>query len=230
MKKFVIIFVLASAMILTACAASGEAATSEVTAPTAGMVNTDFSNALPVSSQLALGTIMLKDTPQAVTVDQAAELLPLWQALQSMTSTSSTSEVEINALVTQIQQSMQPAQLEAIANLKITQESMTSAFQTLGFNNFPTDQNGTPVARTPGAGQGNRNGGFPGDGGPGGGGFGGGGFPGGGGGFGGGVPPAGTISPSIQSTAQARASQRSQFGNPILYNAVVQYLKPTAGQ
>ena len=229
-NKIVILFVLFSILLLAACAAPGGAAPSAAT-PTAGIVNADFSNALPVPSQLALGTIMLKDTPQAVTAAQAAEMLPLWQALQSMTGATSTSEVEINALVTQIQQTMQPAQLEAIANLKITQESMAAAFQQLGLNNFPNRQNGTPVARTPGANQGGGNGGFgPGGGGPGGGGFiiegGPGGGP--GGGFAG--APAGTISPSIQSTAQARASQRAQFGNPILYNAVVEYLKQVAGQ
>ncbi len=236
MKKIIILFVLASIMILAACTAPGEAATSAAATPTAGIVNTGFANALPVPSQLALGTIMLKDTPEAVTAAQAAELLPLWQALLSMTnSTSTASAVEIDALVSQIQQTMQPAQLNAIADLKITQESMATAFQDLGLNNLPSGRSGTPVARTPGAfsggGGGNfgPNGGGPG-GGPGGGGFiiegGPGGVP--GGGFAG--TPAGTISPSIQSTARAQASKRNQYGNPILYNAVVEYLSQVTDQ
>ena len=230
MKKIIILFILSSILLLAACAAPGGGAPSAPT-PTAGIVNADFSNALQVPSQLALGTIMLKDTPEAVTAAQAAEMLPLWQALQSMTSSTTTSEVEIYALVTQIQQTMQPAQLEAIANLKITQESMAAAFQNLGLSDFRNNPNSTPVARTPGANQGGGNQGFgPGGGGPGGGGFIIEGGPGGGPGGGLGGAPAGTISPSIQSTAQARASQRAQFGNPFLYNAVVEYLKQLIGQ
>ena len=136
MKKIGIVFFLVSVLLLSACAAPGGAAAPAAATPTAGVVNTNYDNALPVPSQLALGTIMLKDTQNPVTTDQAAKLLPLWQAVQSMTSSTSTSAVEFNALVTQIQQTMQPAQLEAIANLKITQASMASAFQTLGLNNF----------------------------------------------------------------------------------------------
>jgi hypothetical protein len=232
-KKIVILFVFASVMLLAACAAPGGAASPAADTPTAGVVNTNYDNALPVPSQLALGTIMLKSTADEVTAAQAAELLPLWQAVQSLTNATSSSTVEFEALVIQIQQTMNPAQLDAIANLKITQESMATAFQTLNLNNFPSSQNGTPVARTPGAtrGGGNGNGGFDGppgggfiiEGGPGGipGGFGGGGF----GGF-----PTGTVSPSIRATAEAQATARAQFGNPILYNAVVTYLTQVAGQ
>ena len=232
MKKIGIVFVLASVLLLSACAAPGGTAAPAAATPTAGVVNTNYDNALPVPSQLALGTIMLKDTPNPVTTDQAAKLLPLWQAVQSMTGSTATSAVEFDALVTQIQQTMQPAQLEAIANLKITQASMASAFQTLGLNNFPSSRNGTSVARTPGANTGRDNGGGGFTGPPGGGGFieGGGRGPGGfgGGGFGG--LPTGTVSPSIQATAIARATQRAEFGNPILYNAVVTFLTQTAGQ
>ncbi len=237
MKKIGILFVLISALLLSACAAPGGAATSAAAAPTAGVVNTNYDSALPVPSQLALGTIMLKDTQDAVTADQAAQLLPLWQAVQSMTNSTATSAVEFEALVTQIQQTMRPAQLEAIANLKITQASMTTAFQSLGLNNFQSGRNGAPsgtqVARTPGATNGRGGdfgppggGGFIEGGGGGPGGFGGGGF--GGGGFGG--LPTGTVSPSLQATAMARATQRAEFGNPILYNAVVTFLTTAAGQ
>ena len=234
MKKIGILFVLVSVMLLSACAAPGGAATSAAATPTAGVVNTNYANALPVPSQLALGTIMIKDTQDALTAAQAAELLPLWQAVQSMTSSTTTSAVEFEALVTQIQQTMQPAQLQAIANLKITQESMATAFQSLGLNNFQPGRNGAPsgtqVARTPG---GPNGGGFNGP--PGGGGFieGGGGGP---GGFGGGGPggfgglPTGTVSPSIQATVMAMATQRAEFGNPMLYNAVVTFLTTAAGQ
>ncbi len=233
MKNIGILFVMVSVMLLSACAAPGGAATTAAATPTAGVVNVNYANALPVPSQLALGTIMIKDTQDAVTAAQAAELLPLWQAVQSMTSSTATSAVEFEALVTQIQQTMQPAQLQAIANLKITQESMATAFQSLGLNNFQPGRNGTQVARTPGANNGG--GGFNGP--PGGGGFieGGGGGPGGfgGGGFGGGGfggLPTGTVSPSIQATAVAMATQRAEFGNPILYNAVVTFLTTAAGQ
>ena len=47
----------------------------------AGALDTAYENALDVTSQLALGTLNLEDTANAVTEEQAAKLLPLWRAL-----------------------------------------------------------------------------------------------------------------------------------------------------
>jgi hypothetical protein len=80
-----------------------------------------YEGALPASSQLALGTIELEGTGNAVTPEQAAVLLPLWQALQSGELQGS---AETNAVLAQIERAMTPGQLQAIAAMKLTWEDM----------------------------------------------------------------------------------------------------------
>jgi hypothetical protein len=45
-------------------------------------LDTSYPNALDAGGQLALGTLRLEETGDAVTPEQAATLLPLWQAIQ----------------------------------------------------------------------------------------------------------------------------------------------------
>ncbi len=235
MKTKFLILVLGAALILTACASPAGAATSAAgTGPTAtpGVLSESYPNALPVNSQLALGTIKLKDTPDAVTPEQAASLLPLWEALRTLSTSTSASPIEVNALVAQIQETMKPSQLQTIAGFNLTNADTMAVLQGLGGGNgFGGGQaNGTRVARTPGANNNNRGGGNfngppDGGGGPGGGGIIIGGGPGGGAAGGNG---AATVSPSIQATARAQAAQRFQVGNTQFFNAVVVYLQQLA--
>jgi hypothetical protein len=231
MKTKFLVLLLGAALILTACATPAGAATTAAQAgpiATPGVLTESYTGALPVNSQLALGTIKLKDTPDAITNEQAAVLLPLWQALQSLSTKTTASQIEVNALIGQIQETMQPSQLQTIAGFKLTQADTQAVLQALGGANGFAGRNGTPVARTPGANGGNRggNGGGnfngPPDGGGGPGGFAGG-APGGGAAGGNG---AATVSPSIQATARAQAGgQRAQIGNTMFFNAVVIYLE-----
>ena len=46
------------------------------------VLDASYDGALGAAAQLALGTIQLEETGGAVTPEQAAALLPLWQALQ----------------------------------------------------------------------------------------------------------------------------------------------------
>ncbi len=146
----------------------------------------DYDDALPVREQLALGTIELDETDLAIDDALAAELLPLWQAVQSLSNSATTAEAEVNAVVNQIQDSMSPVQIEAIAGMALTTESMTTLFESGAFGfgarggNARGDvpQDGLPeggVLGGPGSGlpgQGRPGGGLPGQGGgPGGGGF-----------------------------------------------------------
>jgi len=229
MKTKFLIFCLSAALILSACSTPDGAATSAAQAgatATPGILSENYSGALPVNSQLALGTIKLKDTPDAITAEQAAVLLPLWQALQTLSTKTTASQIEVNALIGQIQETMKPNQLQTIAGFKLTQADTQAVLQALGGANGFAGRNGTPVARTPGATGGNRGGNAGGNfnGPPDGGG--------GPGGFGGAIPGGGaaaggaTVSPSIQATARAQAgSQRAQIGNTMFFNAVVIYLE-----
>lgn len=95
---------------------------------TSEVLDTSYSDALNVSNQLALGTIQLEGTEDAVTPEQAATLLPLWQALQG----GVTAQAEVNAVLKQVEGTMTPEQLEAVAAMQLTQEDMQAWMQEQG--------------------------------------------------------------------------------------------------
>jgi hypothetical protein len=85
---------------------------------------------MPLSMKLPVGTLMLEDTPNAVTPAQAKELLPLWQMLRALEESSTSSEVEIQAVLDQIQEAMTPEQVSAMEDMD--QEDMRALFEELG--------------------------------------------------------------------------------------------------
>jgi len=84
------------------------------------VLDTSYPDALDARSQLALGTMRLEGTAQAVTPQQAAALLPLWQALQG----SVTASAEVNAVLGQIEATMHAEQVQAIAAMRLTGADM----------------------------------------------------------------------------------------------------------
>jgi len=75
--------------------------------------------ALPLPERLALGTLILEDTEDAVTGDQARQLLPLWQILQG---TALQGESERQAVAKQIASAMTEGQVNAIEAMQLTHE------------------------------------------------------------------------------------------------------------
>ncbi len=160
-----------AALVLGLTACGGENPSSAGTA-NPDRLNTNYDKALPVETQLVLGTLKLEGTPQAVDPAMAAQLIPLYTLLQQLTGSGSAAQAEIDAVLEQIQSTMTTDQIHAIAEMKLTQTAMADYFG--GAGRFSAS--GT---RTPGA-------------------FSGGNFPGGGSegggppaGFEGGAPPAG---------------------------------------
>lgn len=92
-------------------------------------LDTSYEGALPASSQLALGTLRLEGTEEAVTPAQAVALLPLWQAIQGG---GLQSNMEINAVLKQIEGKMTAEQLTAIAAMQLTAEEMRTWAQEQG--------------------------------------------------------------------------------------------------
>ena len=177
---------------------------------------------LTPGTKLALGTIKLEGTPQAIDPATAAKLLPLWQLLLQLDSSTTAAPQEITAVLDQIQATLTPDQANAIKSMQITSADMVSAFQPQG---GAAGTNATRGTRTPGAAGGNRNGGgqaffFGGGGGPGG-------IPGGGFGGGGNRSNAGNGS-GTASGAQTGTSQRSQNSIAVpgfLVNQVITLLE-----
>ena len=79
--------------------------------------------------KLAQGTIYLEGTDQAVDPASAATLLPLWQLLEQLDTSSSAAPEEVTSVVEEIQLTMTPAQITAIEAMKIatSENAETSA-------------------------------------------------------------------------------------------------------
>jgi hypothetical protein len=180
----------------------------------------DYSDALSVESQLAVGTLQLEETDLAVDESLAANLLPLWQALQSLSNSETAAQIEINAVINQIQDTMTAEQITAIADMRLTAESLT-ALQESG-------------ELTLGRGSGGARDGSDGGGGFAGGGFPGGGLPGAGRGEGGGIPGAGgsgNLSEDDIATRQAQFAE-GDFGgvqDRLLTGVVIRTLQTKLG-
>jgi hypothetical protein len=226
------IFVTVSGLILlfglSACSGSASASPSTQTAnagislstETQGLLPTDYDNALPVEMQLIVGTFKLEGTQNAVDAATAKELLPLWQAVQSLGSSDSTSAIEMDALYKQIQETMKPEQIAAIEEMKLTRQDIASVSQEMGLNfqgggnsgNFTPEQRATAQANRQSGQAFNGGGNFPG-----------------GGPFGGGGPGGGGGSNSGQRPTPA-PGQASQFrSNTVFLNAIIKLLQSKAG-
>ncbi len=188
-----------------------DAAFSETPSPERG------AQGLQDNVQLMVGTFLLEDTEEAVASEQAADLVILWKAFRSLSSSDNVAVEEMDALVKQIRETMTPGQLEMIAGMEITLEDMFSMAQELGI--VPEDFSG--FGRGEGDGEG-----FP-EGGPGG-------FPGGGipgeGGRGGQGPGGfgGDLDPNAIATARAEREGAQGIGsrfNSFLLDPLIELLE-----
>jgi hypothetical protein len=90
------------------------------------------SNGLSTATKLALGTLKLEGTDQALTDSQVHELLTLWQGYQSLSNSDTTSSVELDALVAQIQGVMTAEQIKTIETYNLTDQSLSEELSSLG--------------------------------------------------------------------------------------------------
>ena len=111
----------------------------------------EYSDAASVRNQLAYGTLKLVDTPNAVTPEQAKTLIPLWQAILSLSGDTTTAAEEITAVQDQIVTAMTEDQLQAIAEMQITNAGLNVFYAEYGIV-LPTPIPG--VTKVPGSGSG----------------------------------------------------------------------------
>ncbi len=215
-RKWTILLVILSALGMTACGGASNA-----TATGSAPIGDPSAMELPLSMKLVLGSFELEGSDQAITSEQAADLLPLWQVYQSLTESDSAAQAEIEALLEQIQETMTPEQMSAIQAMQLTREDMRTIME----------EHGITMGGGPGAGAGgNTNnqggGGFaPPDGGM---------FPGGMPGGPGAQPGQGAggqaLSPEQIATAQAARAQGGGFNRipPALLEAFIKFLEEKA--
>ncbi len=236
-RKYSLIAILTGALMLPGLAGCGNSAASTAAAGAAGGLNADYENALPVESQLILGTLLLEDTDLAVTAEQAAQLLPMWQLIKELNTSGTAATQEKGGLIDQIEETMTAEQIQAIAEKKLTQKDLFAYMQEAGMGGMP-QMSGTPAASGDGGnafpgGMGGEGGGFviegngpgggmpPGDGGmP----AGGGGMP--GGGMGGGYSGNQNLTAEQIATMEARRESRGTGGNSyVLLDTLLQMLE-----
>ena len=113
-------------------------------------LNTDFENAASIRNQLGLGTLHLAGTENAVTQEQAAALLPLWQAVIALGADQTAVTEEMTAVQDQIIAGMTQEQIAAISAMQITNTDLDAYYAEKGIV-MPTPQPG--VTRVPGSGK-----------------------------------------------------------------------------
>ncbi len=163
MKKILIVTTILLLAFLSACGSastgSAPAATNEATtvAPanatgstTSSVLSTDYTDAASLEQQLLLGSLQLEGSDNAISADQASQLLTLWSSLNSFGPgrgngggpqqpgngdaqstpqapvTDATATVDTDSVLAQIQAVMTSAQLQAIAGMQLTNASVTT--------------------------------------------------------------------------------------------------------
>ena len=194
-------------------------------------LSADYSGALSVRTQLALGTVQLDSTDRAVTAEQAETLLPLWQVLQSLENSGTAADVEIEAVINQIQAAMTPEQLGGIAAMKLSEDSLDDlsffnnaedgggfgGFAPGNFDGAPPDMGERPQGGATGGGSAPPTGG---------GGF----APGGGGGIPDGGELGGEIDPSAMATRMAElADDPAAMAEQMAVGLVIRSLQRATG-
>ena len=153
MKKSIFriaLFTLIAVSLVYACAPKVEVETVP-TSLASTVLSIEYSDAANLRSQLAYGTIKLADTPNAITSDQAKTLIPLWQAVVSLSGDTTTASEELTAVQDQITAALTAEQLQAIAAMQITNAGLNVFYAEYGVV-LPTPIPG--VTKVPGSGSG----------------------------------------------------------------------------
>jgi len=132
-KMIITLLSLLIVVALVACSpASGAGDVGGKVPESASLLDNDYENALPVLTQLLVGTFGLENGDLAVEAAQAAELLPLWKAYRSLSDSDSASSLELEAILDQIQGAMTTEQVRAIAEMQLTGAAMIALAEERG--------------------------------------------------------------------------------------------------
>jgi hypothetical protein len=127
MKKTSLFTILLFAVfLLTACGNSNSKGSSSASGSAAG------TNSITPTMELALGTLRLEGTSQAIDQKSAAQLLPYWQLMEELNANSAAAPQEKTAVVENIRGLMAAEQIKAIEDMQLTQTDVAAASQATG--------------------------------------------------------------------------------------------------
>jgi len=118
MKKLIPILLIVLAIALTACSASSTSTSLGTT-----------ENGLPIAAQLAVGTIKLVGTDQAVTAEQAKDLVLYWETYKQLSQSDTAAQAEYDGLISQIEETLTADQIQSITDMNITQQDIFTSMQ-----------------------------------------------------------------------------------------------------
>lgn len=161
-KLSIMVILSIAAIMMAGCSSSAKATQAAAVSP-ADLGNAQASQGQPAGKnptlsteeKLAAGTLKLEGTDLAVTADQAKQLLPLWQQIQTLSGDQNTTSDQLQKVYDQIKGAMTSDQLAAIE--KLTMDDIQSEMSSLGIQvptgmpgdgkqGNPPQQSGTPMA------------------------------------------------------------------------------------
>jgi len=127
MKRYAVLAILvAAALLAVGCSKTG------VGAGATGGATAEGQATLAPAMRLALGTLRLEGTPQAVSAEQARELATLWRAYRALSQSDTAVAQEVEALVNQIEAAMTAPQREAITAMSLTYADLAKVAEERG--------------------------------------------------------------------------------------------------
>jgi len=118
-------------------------------------LTTDYENAAPVSMQLMIGVSQLEGTDLAITSSQAESFITVLNFLKDLSTNTSATQEQVDALIEQAESILTGEQIAAIANMHITQDTGMSLMQQQGQGNGnPPPQGDMPQDIPPAGGPG----------------------------------------------------------------------------
>jgi glucose/arabinose dehydrogenase len=118
---------------------------------TSSGLNLSYENALSTRLALSLGMLKLEETEHPVTQEQAPMLLMLWQGLVNLSSSGSSAEAEVNALMAQIEATLSVEQIDLINEMKLTQTDTQAWAQDNGITLGTGTSSGTGMGQGQGS-------------------------------------------------------------------------------
>ncbi len=120
---------------------AAEAAPVDTAAVATAIELTDgYDDALSAKNQLLLGTLRLEETDQAITSEQAKELLLLWRAFAALTASGTAAPEETEAVQNQIMENMTPEQVGAVAAMELTNAALQEFYLEVGLTEAKTPE------------------------------------------------------------------------------------------
>ncbi len=129
-------------LVVAACGSSNSKSSSAAT-PSA-----PATNAITPTMELAVGTLRLEGTSQAVDQELAVQLIPYWQLMEELNSNPAAAPQEITAIVENMRALMTAEQIKAIEDMQLTRSDVVAASQAAvsgsSVSNTNTNANGMP--------------------------------------------------------------------------------------